>query len=201
MYSKEQIEATLKSKGFVFFADEANKGFDVNVVGVRNNDPKLADAVTNVFDDKLTLSFKKNGKWEYREWDITTDPGTKAVKQFHNPAGVFRLMPGQYRGMWAIGLHQGKYEAMRQVKPCRGWRDKNKDMVFDETMVVEGVFGINGHRSNPKTQSEYVENWSEGCQVFKRLKDFNEFMSIMRLSRDIHGNSFTYTLLESTDIK
>ena len=176
--TKEAIEIAVGLKGYVWFGDKENKGFDVNVVGVRNMLP--GRKVTNIFDDKLTLSYKnENGVWQFHSWDITTDPGTKAMKEFHNPAGVFRLIPGQYRGMWAIGLHQGKYEAMRQVKPCKGWRDKNKDMVFDETLVVEGVFGINGHRSNPKTQSEYVENWSEGCQVFKRLKDFLEFMVIM----------------------
>jgi hypothetical protein len=198
--TKEAIEITVGLKGYVWFGDKENKGFDVNVVGVRNMLP--GRKVTNIFDDKLTLSYKnENGVWQFHSWDITTDPGTKAMKEFHNPAGVFRLIPGQYRGMWAIGLHQGKYEAMRQVKACKGWRDKNKDMIFDESLVVEGVFGINGHRSNPKTQSEYVENWSEGCQVFKRLKDFLEFMVIMNKAKAIHGNSFTYTLLESTDVK
>ena len=49
--------------------------------------------------------------------------------------------------------------------------------------------------------STYVENWSEGCQVFKRSKDFDEFMAICRKAREKHGNSFTYTLIESTDIK
>jgi hypothetical protein len=198
--TKEAIEIAVELKGYVWFGDKENKGFDVNVVGVRNMLP--GRKVTNIFDDKLTLSYKnENGVWQFHSWDITTDPGTKAMKEFHNPAGVFRLIPGQYRGMWAIGLHQGKYEAMRQVKACKGWRDKNKDMIFDESLVVEGVFGINGHRSNPKTQSEYVENWSEGCQVFKRLKDFLEFMVIMNKAKAIHGNSFTYTLLESTDVK
>lgn len=198
--TKEAIEIAVGLKGYVWFGDKENKGFDVNVVGVRNMLP--GRKVTNIFDDKLTLSYKnENGVWQFHSWDITTDPGTKAMKEFHNPAGVFRLIPGQYRGMWAIGLHQGKYEAMRQVKPCKGWRDKNKDMIFDESLVVEGVFGINGHRSNPKTQSEYVENWSEGCQVFKRLKDFLEFMVIINKAKAIHGNSFTYTLLESTDVK
>jgi hypothetical protein len=197
--TKEGIESAVKAKGYVWFNDDANKKFDVNIVGVRNLLP--GRKVTNVFDDKMTLSYKdETGAWKFHSWDITTDPGTKAMKEFHNPAGVFRLIPGQYRGMWAIGLHQGKYEAMRQVKPCKGWRDKNKDMVFDENLVVEGTFGINGHRSNPKTQSEYVENWSEGCQVFKRLKDFLEFMVIMNKAKAIHGNSFTYTLITTNDL-
>jgi hypothetical protein len=197
--TREGIESAVKAKGYVWFNDDANKSYDVNIVGVRNLLP--GRKVTNLFDDKMTLSYKdETGVWKFHEWDITTDPGTKAMKEFHNPAGVFRLIPGQYRGMWAIGLHQGKYEAMRQAKPCKGWRDKNKDMIFDETLIVEGIFGINGHRSNPKTQSEYVENWSEGCQVFKRLKDFKEFMVIMNKAKAIHGNSFSYTLITTTNL-
>jgi hypothetical protein len=73
-------------------------------------------------------------------------------------------------------------------------------MKYDETTIQEGIFGINGHRSNPTTQSEYVENWSEGCQVFKKVVDFNALMKLTNLAKAIHGNSFTYTLLESTDI-
>ena len=201
MYTKEQIEAAIKAKGYVWFNDDKNKGYDVNIVGVRNNATAIADKVTNVFDDFMTLSFKEGGVWKFYQWAITTDPGTKAVKEFSNPNGVARVVPGQYRGMWAVGLHQGKYEAMRQIAPVKVYRDKNKDMTFNETIIQEGIFGINGHRSNPKTESAYVENWSEGCQVFKRVKDFNEFMGLINKAKAIHGNAFTYTLIESTDIK
>lgn len=195
-FTKEKIESTLKSKNYVWF-DKSD--FDVNIVGIRNSIPKKS--VSNVFDDTMTISYKENGIWQFKSWPITTDPGKKAVMEYHNPNGVARVVPGQYRGMWEIGLHQGKYEAMKQVKSVKVYRDKNKDMTFDEVIIEEGIFGINGHRSNPTTESEYVENWSEGCQVFKRLKDFNEFMSIIRKCRDVHGNSFTYTLIESMDIK
>jgi hypothetical protein len=198
MYTKEQIKNAVEAKGYVWFDDEKNKGFDVNIVGIRNS--SVGNTVTNVFDDYMTLSYKENGVWKFHQWAITTDPGTKAVKEFHNPNGVARVVPNQYRGMWAVGLHQGKYEAMRQVKPVKVFRDKNKDMTFNETVIQEGIFGINGHRSNPTTESSYVENWSEGCQVFKRVKDFSEFMSIINKSKNIHGNSFTYTLLTSADI-
>ena len=86
------------------------------------------------------------------------------------------------------------------MKPVKVYRDKNKDMTFNETVIQEGLFGINGHRSNPTSESTYVENWSEGCQVFKRVKDFSEFMTIINKSKNIHGNSFTYTLITSADI-
>ena len=198
-FTREQVEAAVKAKGYAWFDDADNKGFDVNIVGIRNS--STGKTVTNVFDDWMTLSYKEGGVWKFHSWAITTDPGTKAVKEFHNPNGVARLVPGQYRKSHIIRLHQGKYEALGQNTPVKVWRDKNKDMSFDEVTIQEGVFGINIHRSNPTTESAYVENWSEGCQVFKRVKDFNEFMAICRKSRDIHGNSFSYTLLESSDIK
>jgi hypothetical protein len=201
MWTREQIEAAVKAKAYAWFSDDANKGYDVNIVGIRNNSPEVGDRVTNVFDDWMTVSYKVDGVWKFNIWPITTDPGTKAVKEYHNPNGVARVVPGQYKGMWAVGLHQGKYEAMRQVKPVKVYRDKNKDMTFNETVIEEGIFGINGHRSNPTTESAYVENWSEGCQVFKRAKDFDNWMVIMNKAKGIHGNSFTYTLLESTDVR
>ena len=194
-FSQGQIEKSVKAKGYAWFD---SKDFDLNIVGIRNLAP--GKKVTNVFDDWMTLSYKENGVWKFHEWACTTDPGTKGVKEFSNPNGVARLVAGQYRGSHAIGLHQGKYEALKQAKPVKVYRDKNKDMTFDETIIQEGIFGINIHRSNPKTESEFVENWSEGCQVFKRVKDFNLFMSIVNKSSKIMGNSFTYTLLESKDI-
>ena len=194
-YSKDKIESAVKAKGYVWF--EGAKDFDVNIVGVRNSD--TGNAVTNAFDDRITLSYKENGNWVFKEWIITTDPGKKGVMEYHNAAGVARLVEGQYRGSHAIGLHQGKYEALKQAKNVKVYRDPNRDMKYDENKIQEGVFGINIHKAG--VDSTFVENWSEGCQVFKRAKDFEEFMVIMRKAKDVHGNSFTYTLIESADIK
>ena len=197
MYTREQIHAALTAKGYVYFEDAANKTYDVNIVGVRNS--STGNKVTNLFDDIITISFKdENGNWVYKEWMNTTEPGKKGVMEYHNAGGVARLVEGQYRGSHAVGLHQGKYEALRQVKPLKVYRDINKDLIFDENKITEGVYGINIHKAGK--DSTWVENWSEGCQVFKRVKDFDEFMKIVKKSKKIHGNSFTYTLIESKDI-
>lgn len=197
-YTREQIEGAVKSKGYTWFEDSANKGYDVNIVGVRNS--ATGKKVTNVFDDNLTLSFKnENGQWQFYCWMNTTDPGKKGVLEFHNKDGVARLVPNQYKGSHMIGLHQGKYEALKQQKNVKVYRDANKDLNYDENKVTEGVYGINIHKAGQ--DSTWVENWSEGCQVFKRVKDFDEFMKICKKAAKIHGNSFTYTLIESKDIK
>lgn len=195
MYTREQIEGAVKAKGYAWF--EGAKDYDVNIIGVRNS--ATGDKVTNVFDDTMTLTYKVGGEWKFHTWACTTDPGKKGVMEFHNAAGVARLVEGQYRGSHAIGLHQGKYEALKQAKNVKVYRDANKDLTYNEDKINEGVFGINIHKAG--ADSTYVENWSEGCQVFKKSADFEEFMAIIRKSRDIHGNSFTYTLIESADIK
>ena len=194
-YTRDQIETAVKDKGYAWF--EGAKDYDVNIVGVRNS--ATGQVVTNAFDDVITVSFKIDGVWQYKEWANTTDPGKKGVMQFGNKAGVARLVEGQYRGSHTIRLHQGKYEALGQAKNVKVYRDANKDMKYDETKIDEGVFGINIHKAG--ADSTYVENWSEGCQVFKKSAEFEEFMAICRKAKAIHGNSFTYTLIESADIR
>ena len=196
-YTREQIESAVKGKGHVWFEDANNKGFDVNIVGVRND--STGDKVTNVFDDYLTLSYKENGVWKFHIWPATTDPGTKGILETTNKSGIARLVEGQYRGSHTIRLHQGKYEALGQAKNVKVYRDANRDMKYDETKIEEGIFGINIHHAG--ADSTYVNDWSMGCQVFKKTKDFDEFMSICRKAKEIHGNSFSYTLIGNNDIK
>ena len=189
-FTREQIESIVKSKGYTWF--ESDTDYDVNIVGIRNNSSN--DKVTNAFDDTITVSYKVKGVWQYQEWAATLDPGTKAVKEYHNPNGVARIVPGQYRKSHHIGLHQGKYAALTQLGPVTVYRDANKDMKFDEVKTETGIFGINIHHAGP--DSTLVENWSEGCTVFKRIADFDVFMQICHAAVKIHGNGFTYTVIE-----
>jgi hypothetical protein len=59
-YTREQIETAVKEKGYKWFDDSNNKGYDVNIVGVRNAETE--NRITNKFDDCVTISYKKNGE-------------------------------------------------------------------------------------------------------------------------------------------
>jgi len=196
-YTREKVQAVITAKGYKWFNDDANKSYDVNIVGIRNS--ATGNKVSNMFDDLLTVSFKdEKGVWQYFEWAATTEPGKKGVMEYHNRKGVARLIPNQYRTTWAIDKHQGKYDALCQrLNNVDVWRDNNKNLTFDEILKDSGMFGINIHKAGK--DSTWVENWSEGCQVFKRVKDFDEFMKICKRAAKIHGNKFSYTLLESKD--
>jgi hypothetical protein len=201
-YTREQIKAAVESKGYKWFNDDKNKSYDVNIVGIRNS--STGKKVTNVFDDTLTISYKdENGAWQFFAWAATTDPGKKSMlewKKMGIKGGCARLVPKQYRSTWKIDKHQGKYDALCQrAANVDVYRDEDLDLEYDEAKVTNGMYGINIHKSGQ--DSTWVENWSAGCQVFKRVKDFDEFMKICRKAAKIHGNLFSYTLLESNDIK
>jgi len=198
-YTREQIEAAMQSKGYRWFT---NGDYNVNIVGVRNMD--TAGEVTNKFDDCVTISYKENDEWQFRCYEATTDPGKYWMENLINPDGAAILKPGQYRKSHKIRLHRGQYEALGQCGPLKVYRDDDQDLTYDisEENVQEGLFGINIHRATKwegKTSTQ-VDKWSAGCQVIASNDDWHEFMDVMYKARDAWGNSFTYTLLESTDI-
>ena len=194
MFTREQIEKAVEAKGYKYFE---NGEFNVNVIGVRNSAP--GNKVTNVFDDWLTLSYKENGVWKFFIWNATTDPGKAPQLLGNNGTGTARVVPGQYPGSHMVRLHQGKYEALGQKGNISVYRDADKDLEYDTDKITTGSnYGINIHKAGK--DSTWIDHWSHGCQVFKRVKDFDEFMKICKKAAKIHGNSFTYTLIESKDI-
>ena len=81
----------------------------------------------------------------------------------------------------------------------RLYRDANKDLIYDETKITDSYLdGINIHKAGQ--DSTWVDGWSAGCSVFKRVKDFDVFMKFCKTAAKLHGNSFTYTVIESKDI-
>ena len=203
MYTREQIETAVKAKGYKWIEDPSNKGYDVNIVGVRNN--KTKGRVTNAFDDHITISYKLDGEWYFECFKCTTDPGTHWVENIMREEGVAILKPGQYRGSHKLRLHQGKYMALGQQKPVKVYRDNNRDGKYDliEESVQEGLFGINIHRATGRSggTSTRVDKWSAGCQVIANNDDWHCFLDICQTAREIWGNNFSYTLIESKDIK
>tara|TARA_R100000935_G_scaffold57327_1_gene91023 strand:- start:384 stop:986 length:603 start_codon:yes stop_codon:yes gene_type:complete len=200
MYTREKIKNTVEALGYKYFTGEE---YDINIIGVRNSETK--GKVTNRFDDKLTVSYKADGEWQYHEFDCTTDPGTHWVENILNDKGVAILKPGQYRRSHKLRLHAGKYLALGQKENVTVYRDNNRDANYDldESKTDTGLFGINIHRASKYEgrKSTQVDKWSAGCQVIAANDDWHEFLDICQAAREIHGNSFSYTLIESKDIK
>ena len=201
-YTREKIEEVMASKGYKYFTDNNTKGYDVNIIGIRNSETK--GRVTNAFDDCITISYKLDGEWQFHCYKCTTDPGSHWVKNILSESGVAVLKPGQYRGSHKIRLHQGKYLALGRKKDVTVYRDNNRDDKYDldESNTTTGLFGINIHRATARKggTSTRVDKWSAGCQVIADNDDWHTFLDICQSAREVWGNSFTYTLLESKDI-
>ena len=199
-YSREKLKRTLDHKGYKYFE---NGEYNLNIIGIRNSD--TAGKVTNRFDDTITLSYKIDGEWVYHEFDCTTDPGTSWMeKPWIESKGCAILKEGQYPKSHKIRLHSGRYEALGQQNPVTVYRDNNRDDMYNKNTenTDTGLFGINIHRATKYAgkKSKEIDKWSAGCQVIAANDDWTKFMKICRKARDIWGNNFTYTLVDSKDI-
>ncbi len=200
MYTREQVEAAVKAKGYKWFE---SGDYNVNIVGIRNME--AGERVTNKFDDHLTISYKIDNDWFYEIFDCTTDPGDDWMDKPMNSKGCAILKPGQYPKSHKLRLHQGRYLALGQQNNVTVYRDRDKDgeYDFDESTVDTGLYGINIHRATKYAgkKSTRVDKWSAGCQVIASNDDWHCFLDICQTARDKWNNNFTYTLITSNDIK
>lgn len=195
---KTNFKDIFKKKGYVYFTQGS---YNLNIVGIRKNNN---NEITNKFDDLLCVLFKDSKGFDtFITYRISTEPGDYYMrKHLGNPKGTAILVPGQYRSCWKLGKHNGKYEALVQVKPVVVYRDGNKDNKYDllpET-TDRGYFGINIHRSNKGFTRTTVDMYSAGCQVFADPEEYNEFINICKEQANRYGNSFTYTLIDEKDL-
>jgi len=189
MYTLEQIHKVFIEKGYKLHMDY----WYPNLIGVRNTDD------VNEFNDTLILIQHTPDGVKYREYPITTDPGTYWLNNPLATDGCAIVVPDYYKNLWTLGTHKG-YKALVQSGKIKVYRDNNKDDVLDcDPLTAEsGYFGINLHRSNPYDKSYYVNKWSAGCQVFQKLTDFEEVIDIATRSGVLR---FDYYLLDKSDFK
>jgi hypothetical protein len=177
----------LKDKDYVIY----DQPFQLNIVGVRN-----AQSQPNKFDDQLYVFYKdENWNWVLKEYPITTDTGTFWLLNPMSSLGTAMLKEGQYIDAYKQGLHKGQYTALVQDKPVTTYRDYDRNAVFDfGQRETTGNYGINIHKAGADSQN--VDKWSAGCQVFQKSEDFQEFMQLTDKHKANFGNKYTYTLLD-----
>jgi len=194
----EHLQSVLEKNNYAFF--DNNKSHNDNIIGCRSNQTKA-----NEFDDCLFLVYRDDNKnWIVDSYQVTTDIGIRYLKTPINEDGAAILVPGQYRGVYSVAKHRGKYDALCQKNgKVKVWRDDDRDKILDmdDSTIQEGYFGINIHRAAVVGEVERVNGYSAGCQVFKSARDFNEFMALIKLSIKKYDNKFTYTLVTEDDIK
>jgi hypothetical protein len=181
----------MRSKDYVIY----DKPYQLNIVGVRN-----AQSQPNKFDDSIVVFYKDDkNDWVEKEYPATTDTGMFYLLNPISNLGAAMLKEGQYVDSYKQGLHKGEYLALVQDKPVTTYRDYDRNAVFDIfTKETTGNYGINIHKAGANSQN--VDTWSAGCQVFQKSADFDDFMDKTTKHRNSYGNSFTYTLVDERAI-
>jgi hypothetical protein len=173
--------------------------YELTILGIRNE-----STVPNRFDDEIHVLFKNHNKqWVHYIFPATTDPGTYWLKNPLSPQGTAILKQGQYKGCYQIGLLRGKYYALVQAKPVIVLRDYDRNAILDFKNGKEetGIFGINIHHASENGTTKTIDLYSAGCQVFANINDFNLFMKLCEVHKNLYGNSFSYTLIDKRAIK
>lgn len=201
-FGYDEFKATFQKLGFRFFEEG---DYNLNIIGVRT-----PSAEPNKFDDYICVAYKVFGEPKIKVYAATTDPGLYWLENPMRLDGTAILVaPQQVRGGYELGLHQGKYEALRQVKPFQFVRDNNKDQHLDfynpdsendMQRLERDTIGANLHRASEWWIVEEVGKYSAACQVIQDSDDFDEFIELCNESAKRYGNSFTYTLLNQTDL-
>lgn len=182
----------MKAKGY----EIEHLPLKLNIVGVRNS-----DTTPNTFNDEIhCITRKPNSRdWYHWVWPVTTDPGTYWLRNPMQPQGTAILQAGQYLRAYKIGRHQGVYEALCQrLGEVRIIRDYDRDAILDwnNGRIEQGFLGINIHHASIHGTTRTVDRYSAGCQVFANINDFRAFMELCKASSSLHGNSFSYTLID-----
>lgn len=209
----KKLEKYMLNKKYV-----VNKSpYVLNTVGIRNN-VKESGKITNKFDDIMFVwYYDENSKVKIYEFKITTTPGFKRKQKFlpggPDNKGVSTMWYGQFK--FFSHLH-----GQNKNHPCLGKAatkmirqkpfgdryytlDEVNKMYSNKKMPYAAV-GLNIHASERREGKEMynVDNWSEGCQVFKKGSDWRSFMALTVQQKNKSGkNFFLYTLISQTDFQ
>lgn len=184
------IKNVVIKKGYKFFTAE----MDMNFIGIRSK-----NYIADNYDDFFCMLWIEDGK--KRCWindKFTTDPGIYYLqKKLLNANGCAIMVPGQYRGYWKLGFHNG-YEAFQQVTKADFYRDRNRDNILDgdASTIEHSIIGANMHHGY---DSKNVSANSAGCQVHKHDEDLNYVIKEFKRTIPYHGDRVTYTLLTEND--
>jgi hypothetical protein len=198
----------MKNKGYVVYEEK----YKLNIIGFRNKDNGV---VTNAFDEYVNVFYlNENSVWINRTYKVTTVPGFQpGTKILPNDVAILQL--GQYVEQYQIGYHQNRTGSLGGAVDSSGniypehkclklattvvIRSKDSNSYNFSSKTETGSFGINIHHAGDP-QSENVNNYSKGCQVFKQKSAHDEFMRLCENQvKNSKKSTFTYTLVRKSE--
>ena len=187
-----------KDLGYAIFTDY---NYDLNLIACRSPSRE-----SGKFDDMFHVVYRYGDRYIQESYPCTTDAGLYWMKNPSRVEGTAILVAGQYRNVYKLDHHRGKYLALCQRNgPVSVYRDNNRDDILDhdpKTIQIGSGFGINIHRASAHSTeerglTENVGRYSAGCMVIQDRDDFNRLIALAKKQVDTLGYvSFSLTLLE-----
>lgn len=182
----ELLDRARQTNGFTHFP----KGYWL--LGVRSNENS-----DNIYDDKI---YVMKGKVNLDVLTATTNSGSYGFKNWFkwSKKGVGMIKSNEwYYGVWQIGKHRGKMDALKQVGAFKIIRLKSKEDK-NTSWTWESWKGFNFHGNTYNTLSKatnwIIGGWSTGCQVVNdRFKYFQKWLPTFKKSGQ---KKYTYLLIE-----
>lgn len=205
----DRILNAMKKKKYVILT----RPYEVNIVGIRNQ--YEGQRYSNTFKDDMYLLFKTDNtdKWQIKKYPISTMPGyynkqedgktvdIKSTKQMQARGGLGILKPAQYLDTYKIASWLG-YKAMFTKGQQMCYRDNTTGPIIKYTSTGTGYFGMLVHTGFFEDYTSVrVDNWSEGCQVFSKKTDLNDFFKWCEIHKEKYGDGFNYTLMSGKDLE
>lgn len=162
----------MRREGYQLFTKPGELNI-IYVEGADKNGTPNTDKIDEWNDRRIVLDSQLE---MVGNWVGTTEPGWKYTANPLNPGGAFRIAFGQYKS-WVVGMHKGNHEALVQVAPVRGHRDRNRDGLRTGDSIVVGIYGINQHWGGDSLK---VGGWSAGCLVGKTRDGHRQFMQLVK---------------------
>lgn len=171
----------------------------LNLLGIRGfwHGQKVADGFNRYNDSIYALWVDETGEPRAEAFDASCDPGLQKAGTAP-PGGVAHLLEGQYQ--FQRGLHAGRYRALRQCAPVRIKRFFDDDPLRVRPTLDEGWFGINIHAAG---KTDFVNDWSAGCQVIAGGRDgaaWTRFDALVYRDADPSQQRIPYTLTRSAGL-
>ena len=171
-----------KDLGYAIFLKH---NYDLNLVACRSPSRE-----SGKFDDVFHVIYRMGDRYIQESYPCTTDAGLYWMRNPSRVEGTAILVAGQYRNVYKLDLHAGKYLALCQRNgPVRVYRDNNRDHILDHDpeTIQEGYFGINIHRAARSSVVEDVGKYSAGCMVIQEPDDFDRLIALAKKQRDQLG--------------
>jgi hypothetical protein len=222
----QKVRARCGGQGYEILS----RPYEMNIVGVRFSYPgqKYTNAYS---DDMYLFYKDDNNFWQMHKYKISTMPGVypaevyqktkkrkdgtsytvdklrrkqdgqnvKTTSIMKGRGGVGILKEGFYKNIYSIGSFNDATAMVTGGRKQKWYRDSTDSYIIKYEKEGEGDSGMYIHKGFANSGS--VNNWSEGCQVFKDKASYDQFFEKCKIHQNKYGNKFNYTLLLSTDFE